>query len=382
MGAAGYTSTGVVVLCGVLAPWLLITGRGTLREPDGSLNYEQISPLYEKLARTSSSCTANKGVTGICACALVILSCAQVLRKLTLPWLMGARWSTLGTDGWQTGVRQRRIVGQFVALLLRLSCFVGLLEVTPLWTLGGGMRFDALSDRGTTCDPSSSDAAAVRAFFMARMWLATLMIFELAYVPGMQWDDWLHHVGTIVFCSVTTDPSLGSGDIAPHVQAVGFSFTFGAAVAWVNYLFLIGYHFSAGNPRRQGLLMGVSALFSWLWQLTLFVVYPCAAAVQGFRQQELGGIPTSLCVLGALSIFGVDSKANVTRLQMMAAKLRQASLVEEGSPPTSLTSLWEFQLPRSELKELQASLQQFVVASKRKAKAKLKASSRKLASFT
>eukprot|EP01052_Picozoa_sp_SAG31_P057267 SAG31_NODE_16853_length_693_cov_0.781145_1_plen_178_part_10 len=172
---------------------------------------------------------------------------------------------------------QRRTVWKIVALVLRLNCFA---MMVGTWrqnlSLESGLVYSSgiAAEAAGACNYSASDMVNVRGFFVARILMAVLMFWELGYVPRLDWDDWAHHVITIVGTIVTADTVANRGTGNPALAAVGFCALFGGAVASFNYWFLLAYQFSKGDDFMQGLWFLCASIFSWSWQFMLFVAVP------------------------------------------------------------------------------------------------------------
>lgn len=93
----------------------------------------------------------------------------------------------------------------------------------------------------------------------------------------------------------------------------------GASVAAVNYVFLLIYHFNAHNPVRQAWSMGLAAVFSWAWQIPLFLYMPLK--LLWTNKAELSTPMLAFFSWFAVAMFVIDSKCNVVRIKVMWKKL-------------------------------------------------------------
>eukprot|EP00035_Acanthoeca_spectabilis_P007241 m.134244 g.134244 ORF g.134244 m.134244 type:complete len:121 (+) comp13859_c0_seq2:941-1303(+) len=98
---------------------------------------------------------------------------------------------------------------------------------------------------GRRCNVDAPDRANAAGFYAASCWLVTLLLWELSYLPNLQWDDWVHHVITAVMLTWYNDDTIqtkagSDGDVNPKisqnpaVSAMFFVMLLGASVACFN----------------------------------------------------------------------------------------------------------------------------------------------------
>lgn len=92
-------------------------------------------------------------------------------------------------------------IGCFVALNVRLAALIVLLpSFYSRFTIEHGLTFQATAD-SRWCDAHAPDRVHAAGFHAAACWLVTLLIWEVTFLPNLQWDDWVHHVLTAVVLS-------------------------------------------------------------------------------------------------------------------------------------------------------------------------------------
>eukprot|EP01060_Flectonema_neradi_P038973 TRINITY_DN8368_c2_g1_i1.p1 TRINITY_DN8368_c2_g1~~TRINITY_DN8368_c2_g1_i1.p1 ORF type:complete len:313 (+),score=42.18 TRINITY_DN8368_c2_g1_i1:77-1015(+) len=266
----------------------------------------------------SDTCCAGNGMSVLIAASLNVTMVALILRRLLLPRYF-PNWQNLGGSQEKLFIRQRKIVVMCIAFMLRGVCLIGMFQVLPSFSYEKGLTFKATS-AGSPCDITAPDVPAVRSFYLARCWISALMIWELAYIPGLQWDDYVHHIFVLAAVVTTTDPSFGGDKFTGDSQAAGMVVLFGACLASFNYLFLLCYNIFQSHPSRQAICMFIAAIYSWSWQLLCFVYYPLSIIYNSYVANRCSVVVLILWLVGGGSLFIIDSKANITRLEISMAK--------------------------------------------------------------
>jgi hypothetical protein len=83
----------------------------------------------------------------------------------------------------------------------------------------------------------------------------------------------------------------------------------------------------------QAIAMGLAAMFSWGWQVPLFLYYPLMLVHA--HAHTLGPMTSSIFVALSICFFVVDSKCNFVRIEIMRDKLRQVTDDEAGQQSDS-----------------------------------------------
>merc|ERR1712228_690053 len=107
-----------------------------------------------------------------------------------------------------------------------------------------------------------NDAAAMRSWTFARDAMMAVMVWELAFIPGLPLDAWLHHLFVILGVAMGSDPQLlGSrAPVQPLIDGISFFLVLGATLP---------------AAARQAKWMMASIMVQALLVLVLFVGLPC-----------------------------------------------------------------------------------------------------------
>jgi hypothetical protein len=76
------------------------------------------------------------------------------------------------------------------------SVYGTLFAAAPSRTLSAMLTLRAHSC--TVCTLTAAACTRARHTIAAACWLVTLLIWEVTFLPNLQWDDWVHHVLTSV----------------------------------------------------------------------------------------------------------------------------------------------------------------------------------------
>jgi len=320
------TATAMAPLFGVAIGMPMVLG-----EPAGLMNVVGLYSAEGAATKISLSprCTMLSGMSIVVYLFFAIVVYERVLRETVLPFTFPHFWAEL------TEAKRAKLVGSVVALNVR---FAGLVALTPslLYNFSlDGLEYNATD--GQRCEPMAPDRLYAAGFYSAGCWLVTLLIWEVAYLPNLQWDDWVHHLVSAILLTWYNDNTLQSREddsglpiIVQHPAVSGLFFVMllGGTIACFNYVTLIFYHMKAGEPEAQAYAMGIAAIFSWGWQVPLFLYYPFRILVR--HAGELGSGSVVLWGAVAAGMFVVDSKCNVVRVQIMREKFKIAAEAARG----------------------------------------------------
>lgn len=85
--------------------------------------------------------------------------------------------------------RKRKLTAQIVAMNIRLACLLVLVPILFENYSAAGIRFQASGQFKDGCDVNAPDVKNVAGLYAANIWLITLLVWEMGYVPGLQWDE-------------------------------------------------------------------------------------------------------------------------------------------------------------------------------------------------
>lgn len=284
---------------------------------------ETLSSSRSKM-RSSHWCTNISSMSILLFLFVTIVLHARIIKDFLLPWCCPEYWAKA------TEEKRRKITSQILAMVIRFASLVVLIPTMFTNYTTDGIRFRARNHFMDRCNVDEFDAQNVAGLWSGTVWLITLLVWEMGYIPNLQWDDWAHHILTSFVLGYLIDenatlsplPNAGTIDAIPAaVVGVHYFMLLGASVAAFNYLLLLMYHFSCNNPIRQGMVMGMAAVFSWGWQVPLFLWMPLQLLWSNTNQ--LNSETLAFFTLFATGMFVIDSKCNVVRLQVMKRKLSQ-----------------------------------------------------------
>jgi hypothetical protein len=179
----------------------------------------------------------------------------------------------------------------------------------------------------TTCSEAGmtlNDAAAMRSWTFARDAMMAVMVWELAFIPELPLDAWLHHLFVILGVAMGSDPQLlGSrAHIQPLIDGISFFLVLGATLAAAVEAAVLMYHFSAPAAARQAKWMMVSIVVQALLVLILFVGLPCALV---FMHLECFGYYQSIGIVVLIGLLAaVEVKMIIVKLAVFRNARRKA----------------------------------------------------------
>jgi len=291
-------------------------------------------------------CIGSTSQTVFVFCLIEVLAACVLLKDHVLPVAFGLeRW------GSYDNLKQQKLVGFIIKILVRMSCAVQIIVlVSPEFNMENGLfaRFNMkeanarLVKHGqvTTCKEAGMglrDAAALRAWIFARDDMMAVMVWELAFIPGLPLDAWLHHLFVILGVALGSDPQLlGSrAKIQPLIDGISFFLVLGATLAAAVEAAVLMYHFSAPDAARQAKWMMTSMVVQALLVLILFAGFPLALVFMhleclGYFQST--GIVVLIGLLAAVEVKMIIVKLAIFRNARRKTQV-QRQLVEVAEAP-------------------------------------------------
>lgn len=295
----------------------------------------------------SSACIGTTTQTVYVFCLLEVLIACVLIKNYVVPAIFADRWQTFDE------LKQRKMVGFVIKIVVRLICLLQLCTlVAPRFSLIDGMfsNFNVkqasinlvTQKRLTTCADAGmalSDAAALRAWTFTRDDLMAVMVWELAFIPELPWDAWLHHIFVILAVTLGTDPQmLGSNAQAqPFIDGFAFFLCLGATTAALVEICVLMYHIAAPNASKQAFWMSASITIQSFLILVLFMMMPVILIATHWA--ELGGMSYLLIALVVFLTFvelkmvaikrviSAKSRAKAARGAQDVAAIAQISLL-------------------------------------------------------
>lgn len=263
----------------------------------------------------SDGCIGSTSQTVFVFCLLEVLVACVLLKGYAVPVLFGEeRWSHFDE------LKQKKLVGFIIKIVVRMSCAVQIIVlVSTQFSIDEGLfakynmkqAYKELVENRTITSCADAkmslhDAAALRAWTFARDDMMAVMVWELAFIPELPLDAWLHHLFVILGVAMGSDPQLlGSrSQMQPLIDGVAFFLVLGATLAAAVEACVLMYHFSAHNAAVQAKWMQASMAVQASLVLLCFVGFPVVLVVTHI--DDLGlfacGILLVLAFLAAVEI--------------------------------------------------------------------------------
>eukprot|EP00501_MAST-03F_sp_TOSAG23-6_P001993 GSMAST32.ASY1.ANO1.2078.1 assembled CDS len=238
-------------------------------------------------------CIGGSTQTVFVFCLLEVLISCVLLKDIVVPSVFGALWGKF------THLKRRKLVGFCVKIIVRASCFVQIaFLVAPQVDLERGLfgKFNikksnmVLLNKHTamTCEEagmSLTDAVAMRAWIFARDNIMAVMIWELASIPELPLDAWLHHLFVILGVCLGTDPQVMASQekVQPFIDNVSFFLILGGSVAGLVESCVLGYHLNSSKPDRQAIWIQRSIAIQSIMVSILFVILPSFVIMKSWQ---------------------------------------------------------------------------------------------------
>lgn len=327
-----------------IAAWVF--GLGLLFKPSlVIIFYNQLYSYDLRRVFLVDYCLGETTLTIFVFCLLEVLFAAKILATYAIPSLFEGKWE--GFDR----TKQSKLTGFVVKIFVRVGCAVQLLLlIAPRYSFQGGL-FEAFNPKqaaeelkaGTLVDCAAAGptgAAALRAWAFLRDDLMAVMIWELAFIPELPADAWLHHIFVILGVALGSDPHIAYKDFQPLLDGVTFFLVLGGALAFAVEACVLGFHLSAGTgPVAQARWMERSIVVQVVVVLVFFVILPASMIL--LHTKEFGGETILLLVLLAFLVV-VEMKmvsVKVAIARTKRNKSREQIVVQERREPSFHHSL-------------------------------------------
>lgn len=296
----------------------------------------------------NDGCIGSTTQTIFVFCLLEILVACVLLKSHVLPWVFGeARWGTYDE------LKKQKMVGFFIKIIVRLGCMVQILALVMPWlSLRNGLFADfnvktayqkmAKDHVATTCAEAGMDlkaAVALRAWTFTRDDMMAVMAWELAFIPSLPMDAWLHHLFVILGVAIGSDPMvLGShAALQPFIDGVAFFLVLGAAAAAMVEAAVLMYHFSAPNATRQAQWMICSMVIQAILVIVFFVALPVSLVMRHLG--NFGGLAIGFAVL-VVFLAAVECKMLVVKAAIVKSARKKAQRQAEEKTSLAIQPEW------------------------------------------
>lgn len=237
---------------------------------------------------------------------LEVLVAAALMGHNTAPAIFGDKWEAYDAP------KRRKMIGNIVKIVVRLQCItILLIMVAPNVTTNNGPLFVELNSKeaasnmamkgiSMTCEEAGATpwaAQSLRSWVFIRCSLMSVMAWELAAVPGLGVDIWLHHIFIMVGVMVSTDSQIQGLDtsLQPIIDGLAFWLVLGASLAAFVEVFVLVYHLTAQDPGRQAKAMLASMIVQSTVVPVFFLIFPVWLSVR--NHEEFGGLIVAIFVI-------------------------------------------------------------------------------------
>jgi hypothetical protein len=189
----------------------------------------------------------------------------------------------------------------------------------------------------TTCAQAGMDvsaAVALRAWTFTRDDMMAVMAWELAFIPDLPLDAWLHHLFVILGVAIGSDPQVlgGNSALQPLIDGVSFFLVLGAAFAALVEAAVLMYHFSAPKAAQQAKWMIVSMAIQALLVVVFFVVLPVTVVL--IHLDDFGGLAIGF-ILVLIFLAAVEVKMLIVKWAIVKSARRKAQRQAAAVPLTA-----------------------------------------------
>jgi len=279
-------------------------------------------------------------------CLIEILVACVMLKSFVLPWFFGdGRWSAYDN------LKRQKMVGFFIKIIVRFGCLAQILIlVTPWFSMHDGLfaKFNMkkafqqlVQDRTTiTCADagmSISAAVALRAWTFTRDDMMAVMAWELAFIPDLPLDAWLHHLFVILGVVLGSDPQVlgGNSTLQPLIDAIAFILVLGAAFAALVEAAVLMYHFSAPNAALQAKWMIVSMAIQASLVVIFFVGFPVTVVLMHLN--TFGGLAIGFIVV-LIFLAAVEVRMLIVKWAIVKSARKKALKAQRQAAADPLTA--------------------------------------------
>jgi len=265
-------------------------------------------------------------------CLIEVLVSCVLLTSYVLPSVFGeVRWTSYDN------LKQQKMVGFFVKIGVRVAVAVQVLCLVMPWvSIQNGLFGDynmkqayinlVSNGKVDTCAQAGMtlrDAVALRAWTFARDDMMAVMVWELAFIPSLPLDAWLHHLFVIFGVTIGSDPRLlgARAGIQPYVDAISFFLVLGAAFAALVEGAVLMYHFRAPAAAIQARWMMTSMAIQATIVVVFFGVLPTAFVVR--KWDSFGSLAFGFLAVLAFLVL-VEIKMLVVKWAIVKSAWRKA----------------------------------------------------------
>eukprot|EP00928_Gymnodinium_smaydae_P092324 TRINITY_DN7617_c1_g1_i1.p1 TRINITY_DN7617_c1_g1~~TRINITY_DN7617_c1_g1_i1.p1 ORF type:complete len:413 (-),score=91.49 TRINITY_DN7617_c1_g1_i1:64-1302(-) len=245
-------------------------------------------------------CIGSGTVTVFIFCMLEVIVGCWFLQRFFLPAFFRDTWDTFDE------LKKQKLVGFIAQIVVRSACFLQLLHILVAMWGENFSREEGLFGKynaktayaklvhehmPTTCAAAGMDDAvvlAMRRWVFAKYHMVAVHIWELAFIPGLTIDGWLHHLFVVLVAAIGSQPQtvVGRPELQPIIDGCGFCFIMGASCNALVKSCVVMYHYTAPNYLTQARWMNASIAGALIIQIVYYTMLPLWIA---FRHASLLG---------------------------------------------------------------------------------------------
>lgn len=276
-------------------------------------------------------------------CLVEVLVSCVLLKSYVLPSVFGNVMWTSYDD-----LKRQKMVGFFVKIGVRVAVAVQVLFlITPWVSIQNGLfgdfnmkeaysnliyggKVNTCADFGMTL----GGAVALRAWTFARDDMMAVMVWELAFIPSLPLDAWLHHLFVIFGVTIGSDPRLlgARAEIQPYVDAISFFLVLGAAFAALVEGAVLMYHFRAPMAAIQARWMLVSMAIQATIVVVFFGILPAVFVIREWN--KFGNLAFGFMAVLAFLVL-VEMKMLVVKWAIVKSAWAKAGRQSESARPVT-----------------------------------------------
>ena len=290
-------------------------------------------------------CIGGSTQTVFVFCLLEVLISCVLLKKIVVP-------AMFGVETWKTfdHLKRRKLVGFCVKIIVRASCFVQIaILVAPQVDFEKGLfgSFNVKKSNmelernhtAVTCKEAGmtlTDAVAMRAWIFARDDIMAVMVWELACIPELPIDAWLHHLFVILGVCLGTDPQIMAQqeNVQPFIDNVAFFLILGGAVAGLVETCVLMYHLNNKKPKIQAIWMQISILLQTVMVSVLFIAFPVVVVTKNLN--HFGGLAWGYIAL-IMILVAVEGKMIWVKMSIVKHAKKKAADQSHSEDPQFTT---------------------------------------------
>jgi len=261
-----------------------------------------------------------------------LLMASWLLGNYTVPHLFRGEWEKMDP------LKKRKLIGYFIKIGVRIPASVLMLFFVMRhfsWTKGlfsnlnvGEAYLTLIRDNQVqACNAvaSTGDIMALHAWEFSKASLMAVLVWELAYIPELPWDSWMHHLFVIFLGTFSLDDRIVGIEAGnqPFLDAVGFWLVLGACLSFTLEAYVLGYHMGKRDPSHQACWMLSSCIAQIITLVIFYTAIPLGVLFGNWSSYDWRMRASYLCLIVLLAL--VELHLTYVKLIITAKKRKQAA---------------------------------------------------------